>query len=71
MTQSKKSIRLRSGEPRRQSPKAKNVVKSVEAADRRAIKRTLARHDINSATKKIIENLAVEYGPALKNLADR
>jgi len=70
MNRTKKSAALRSKvEGRRAEPK--RAAKPSDAADRQAIRKVLARHDIGSRTKKIIEDLAVEYGPALKRLADR
>jgi len=76
MSQIKKSARLRISEDRRRASKAKRVENRAienraEAAERLAIKSVLGPHDIDSRTKKIIEDLAVEYAPALKRLADR
>jgi hypothetical protein len=71
MSQVKKTSPLRSVAKRRHSSHARRVAKKSDAAERLAIRQALAPHDIDSSTKKIIEYLAVEYGPALKRLADR
>jgi hypothetical protein len=69
MSRIKKTVRLRSVEERRQSSQAKRATKPSN--ERLVIRQVLARHEIAAATKKIIEDLAVEYGPALKRLTDR
>ena len=68
MRKAKKSVPFRSKIEGRRAPKRATTPSD---ADRLAIRQTLARHDIDSRTKKTIEDLAVEYGPALKRLADR